>query len=30
MEIRPLASELAAAHPAARDHVIEVRPFYTG
>jgi hypothetical protein len=30
MEIRPLAIELAAAHPAARDHVIEVRPFYTG
>ena len=27
---RQQAIELAAAHPAARDHVIEVRPFYTG
>ena len=27
---RQQAIELAAAHPAARDHVIEVRPFYAG
>jgi len=27
---RQQALELAAAHPAARNHVIEVRPFYTG